>query len=146
FTLRLPSLSIILNGSVSGGPLVDFGIVSARGTAPTVDGVTVSQNTNGATYIAENALRVSVKSEGSAWIGTCYMSESGSTNLDLAWKFGSGTAVPFASDAAGGQGCIPAAGLGTTEALYIYDLQLTVGWDDPPGTTSSTVVFSVSAP
>jgi hypothetical protein len=150
FTLSLPSLTIILegkdDGAASGGHLVDFGVVSSRGTAPTVDGVTVTQSANSATYTANNALKVTVKAEGSAWVGTCYLSESGSTNLNLAWKFDSVAAIPFASDAAGGQGCIPSAPLGTTEGLYIYDLQLTVGWDDPPGTTSSTIVFGVAAP
>lgn len=147
FNADQTSLTLVLTAKDDGAGehRVDFGNIAPTGQAPTAAGVTVSPFAGGATYLASRAVTVTVTSTGSGWTGACYA--SGGVHLDLAWALhGSGNApVPFAADPSGGQGCIPPASAGTTDATYSYDYQLTVTWTDQPGIYSSAITYSVTA-
>jgi hypothetical protein len=144
-TTVLPTLTLTIDtGSVSYGQFSPAGNVD-----PLAVGVTSQVDGAGATYVASNAVTVTVVSS-SAWSGSCQAQENTGTAATitiadgrLAWRFAGGTAwTPFTVASPSpplGNGCLPNPALGANS--YVYDYALRTNWTDQPGTFNSVVVY-----
>ncbi len=125
---------------------VDFGQVSASGAIdPSVRGVKSIARDNGAWYVKERAIRISVNSTG-PWSGGCWSSVQGTDGSGseggLAWRL-SGTTnwTPFASTSPKGDSCFDHGKPGIT--TFEYDLRLWVSNEDQPRSFKADISFEV---
>jgi hypothetical protein len=127
---------------------VSFGKISASGKLDSsITGLSSSTDDRGAYFVLSGAVAVTV-SAGVPWTGACEAQENAGTAPTVAiaagrleWRLVGTTTwttfFPSISDAS----CFPSPDVGTR--TFGYDLRLRVEADDPPGSFSTVIVFTV---
>jgi hypothetical protein len=127
---------------------VSFGKISATGKLdPSITGLSSSTDDRGAFYVLSGAVAMTV-SAGIPWTGACEAQENAGTAATVAiaagrleWRLVGTTTWTSFPPSISDTSCFPSPDVGTR--TFGYDLRLRVETDDPPGSFSTVIVFTV---